>query len=145
MKPEKVRTSLTTFPSLAEIVPEPLSVVLVISAWNYLFLLSLDPVIGAIAAGNAVVLKPSEIAPATSSVMAKLLGEYMDATAIRVVEGTVPETTALLEQKWDKIFHTGNGKVGWIVMGAAAKHLPPVVFELGGKSPVVVTSISRLQ
>lgn len=69
--------------------------------------LSLDPVIGAIAAGNAVVLKPSEIAPATSSVLAKLLGEYMDVTAIRVVEGAVPETTALLEQKWDKIFYTG--------------------------------------
>lgn len=70
-------------------------------------MLSLDPVIGAIAAGNAVVLKPSEIAPATSSVLAKLLGEYMDVTAIRVVEGAVPETTALLEQKWDKIFYTG--------------------------------------
>ncbi|KAK4370454.1 hypothetical protein RND71_009929 [Anisodus tanguticus] len=140
MKPEKVRTSLTTFPSSAEIVPEPLGVVLVISAWNYPFLLSLDPVIGAIAAGNAVVLKPSEIAPATSLVIAKLLGEYMDATAIRVVEGAVPETTALLEQKWDKIFYTGNGKVGRIVMAAAAKHLTPVVLELGGKSPVVVDS-----
>lgn len=140
MKPEKVKTSLTTFPSYAEIVPEPLGVVLVISAWNYPFFLSLDPVIGAIAAGNAVVLKPSEIAPATSSVLAKLLGEYMDVTAIRVVEGAVPETTALLEQKWDKIFYTGNGKVGRIVLAAAAKHLTPVVLELGGKSPVVVDS-----
>ncbi|XP_055829263.1 aldehyde dehydrogenase [Solanum dulcamara] len=140
MKPEKVKASLTSFPSSAEIVPEPLGVVLVISAWNYPFLLSLDPVIGAIAAGNAVVLKPSEIAPATSSVLAKLLGEYMDVSAIRVVEGTVPETTALLEQKWDKIFYTGNGKVGRIVLAAAAKHLTPVVLELGGKSPVVVDS-----
>lgn len=140
MKPEKVKSSLTVFPSSAEIVPEPLGVVLVISAWNYPFLLSLDPVIGAIAAGNAVVLKPSEIAPATSSVLAKLLGEYMDVTAIRVVEGAVPETTALLEQKWDKIFYTGNGKVGRIVLAAAAKHLTPVVLELGGKSPVVVDS-----
>ncbi|KAL3334842.1 hypothetical protein AABB24_031186 [Solanum stoloniferum] len=140
MKPEKVKTSLTSFPSSAEIVPEPLGVVLVISAWNYPFLLSLDPVIGAIAAGNAVVLKPSEIAPATSSVLAKLLGQYMDVSAIRVVEGSVPETTALLEQKWDKIFYTGNGKVGRIVLAAAAKHLTPVVLELGGKSPVVVDS-----
>ncbi|WMV34468.1 hypothetical protein MTR67_027853 [Solanum verrucosum] len=140
MKPEKVKTSLTSFPSSAEIVPEPLGVVLVISAWNYPFLLSLDPVIGAIAAGNAVVLKPSEIAPATSSVLAKLLGQYMDVSAIRVVEGAVPETTALLEQKWDKIFYTGNGKVGRIVLAAAAKHLTPVVLELGGKSPVVVDS-----
>lgn len=113
---------------------------MVISAWNYPFLLSLDPVIGAIAAGNAVVLKPSEIAPATSSVLAKLLGQYMDVSAIRVVEGAVPETTALLEQKWDKIFYTGNGKVGRIVLAAAAKHLTPVVLELGGKSPVVVDS-----
>ncbi|CAN4097738.1 unnamed protein product [Withania somnifera] len=140
MKPEKVKSSLTVFPSSAEIVPEPLGVVLVISAWNYPFLLSLDPVIGAIAAGNAVVLKPSEIAPAASSVLAKLLGDYMDVTAIRVVEGAVPETTALLEQKWDKIFYTGNGKVGRIVLAAAAKHLTPVVLELGGKSPVVVDS-----
>ncbi|KAK6787001.1 hypothetical protein RDI58_015526 [Solanum bulbocastanum] len=140
MKPEKVKTSLTSFPSSAEIVPEPLGVVLVISAWNYPFLLSLDPVIGAIAAGNAVVLKPSEIAPATSSVLAKLLGQYMDVSSIRVVEGAVPETTALLEQKWDKIFYTGNGKVGRIVLAAAAKHLTPVVLELGGKSPVVVDS-----
>lgn len=145
MKPEKVKTSLTTFPSSAEIVPEPFGVVLVISAWNYPFLLSLDPVIGAIAAGNAVVLKPSEIAPATSSVLAKLLGEYMDVTAIRVVEGAVPETTALLEQKWDKIFYTGNGKVGRIVMAAAAKHLTPVVLELGGKSPVIVDSNINLK
>lgn len=145
MKPEKVKTSLTTFPSSAEIVPEPLGVILVISAWNYPFLLSLDPVIGAIAAGNTVVLKPSEIAPATSSVLAKLLGEYMDVTAVRVVEGAIPETTALLELKWDKIFYTGNGKVGRIVMTAAAKHLTPVVLELGGKSPAVVDSNINLK
>lgn len=140
MAPEKVKTLMTTFPSSAEIVPEPLGVVLVISAWNYPFLLSLDPVIGAIAAGNAVVLKPSEIAPATSAVLAKLLAQYMDCSAVKVIEGAVPETTALLEQKWDKIFYTGNGKVGRIVSAAAAKHLTPVVLELGGKSPVIVDS-----
>jgi aldehyde dehydrogenase (NAD+) len=145
MAPEKVKTSLTTFPSSAEIVSEPLGVVLVISAWNYPFLLSLDPVIGAIAAGNVVVLKPSEIAPATSSLLAKLLGEYMDNSAIRVVEGAVDETTALLQQKWDKIFYTGNGKVARIVMAAAAKNLTPVVLELGGKSPVIVDSDINLQ
>ncbi|KAI4337834.1 hypothetical protein L6164_016203 [Bauhinia variegata] len=145
MKPEKAKTSITTFPSSAEIVSEPLGVVLVISAWNYPFLLSLDPVIGAIAAGNAVVLKPSEIAPATSSLMAKLLGEYMDSSCIRVVEGAVDETSALLQQKWDKIFYTGNGRIGRIVMTAAAKHLTPVVLELGGKSPVVVDSNINLQ
>ncbi|CAK8570321.1 unnamed protein product [Lathyrus sativus] len=144
MTPEKVQTPLTTFPASAEIVSEPLGVVLVISAWNYPFLLSLDPVIGAIAAGNAVVLKPSEIAPASSALLAKLLGEYMDNSSIRVVEGAVDETSALLQQKWDKIFYTGSGRVGRIVMAAAAKHLTPVVLELGGKSPVVVDSNSNI-
>ncbi|OVA07389.1 Aldehyde dehydrogenase NAD(P)-dependent [Macleaya cordata] len=145
MKPEKAKTSITTFPSSAEIVSEPLGVVLIISAWNYPFLLSLDPVIGAIAAGNAVVLKPSEISPATSSLLAKFVEKYLDSSAIRVVEGAVPETSALLEQKWDKILYTGNGRVGRIVMAAAAKHLTPVILELGGKSPVVVDSNINLK
>ncbi|XP_022936139.1 aldehyde dehydrogenase family 3 member H1-like isoform X1 [Cucurbita moschata] len=145
MTPEKVQTTITTFPSSAEIVPEPLGVVLIISPWNYPFFLSLDPVVGAIAAGNAVVLKPSEISPTTSSLVAKLLVKYLDTSAVKVVEGAVPETSALLEQKWDKIFYTGNGRVGRIVMAAAAKHLTPVVLELGGKSPVVVDSKINLQ
>ncbi|CAN6457847.1 unnamed protein product [Victoria cruziana] len=138
MKPRKTSVSFTTQPASAEIVPEPLGVVLVISAWNFPLLLSMDPAIGAIAAGNAVVIKPSEISPATSSLMASLLPEYLDTGAIKVVEGAVDETTALLEQKWDKIFYTGSGKVGRIVLTAAAKHLTPVALELGGKSPVVV-------
>ncbi|CAL9768612.1 unnamed protein product [Musa acuminata subsp. burmannicoides] len=140
MKPEKVPTSLTTFPSSAEIISEPLGVVLVISAWNYPFLLSIDPVIGALVAGNAVVLKPSEVAPATSFFFAKVLPEYIDNSCVKIVEGSIPETTALLEQKWDKIFYTGNGKVGRIVMAAAAKHLTPVALELGGKCPALVDS-----
>ncbi|KAL5704412.1 aldehyde dehydrogenase (NAD(+)) [Ranunculus cassubicifolius] len=140
MKPEKVKTKITTFPSSAEIVAEPLGVVLIISAWNYPILLALDPVIGAIAAGNAVVLKPSEVAPASSSLLARFVADYLDTSSVKVVEGAVSETTALLEQKWDKIFYTGNGRVGRIVMAAAAKHLTPVVLELGGKSPCVVDS-----
>ncbi|TKW07231.1 hypothetical protein SEVIR_7G294400v4 [Setaria viridis] len=140
MKPKKVPAGLLTFPSTARVTAEPLGVVLVISAWNYPFLLAIDPVIGAIAAGNAVVLKPSEIAPATSSLLADLLPQYVDSSCIKVVEGGVAETTALLEQKWDKIFYTGNSKVGRIVMSFAAKHLTPVVLELGGKCPVVVDS-----
>lgn len=140
MKPEKVGAQITTFPSSAYIVSEPLGVVLVISAWNYPFLLSIEPVFGAIAAGNAVVLKPSEVAPATSALFARLLPDYIDNSCIKVVEGAVAETTSLLEQKWDKIFYTGNGRVGRIVMAAAAKHLTPVILELGGKSPVVVDS-----
>nr|VDC73906.1 unnamed protein product [Brassica rapa] len=145
MAPETVKTSVTTFPSSAQIVSEPLGVVLVISAWNFPFLLSVEPVIGAISAGNAVVLKPSEIAPATSSLLAKLFSEYLDETAIRVVEGGVPETTALLDQKWDKIFFTGGARVGRIVMAAAAKKLTPVVLELGGKCPALVDSDVNLQ
>lgn len=145
MEPEKVKTTILTFPSSAEIIAEPLGVVLVISTWNYPFLLSLEPVIGAIAAGNAVVLKPSEVAPATSAVLARLLGKYMDASAVRVVEGAVPETTALLAQKWDKIFYTGSGKVGRIILAAAAKHLTPVVLELGGKCPTIVDPNTNLK
>ncbi|KAI3464529.1 hypothetical protein Pfo_021192 [Paulownia fortunei] len=145
MMPERVKTTIVNFPSSAEIVSEPLGVVLVISTWNYPFMLSLDPVVGAIAAGNAVVLKPSEVAPATSSVLSKLLGEYMDTSAVKVVEGAVPETTALLEQKWDKIFYTGSSNVGRIILAAAAKHLTPVVLELGGKCPVVVDSDINLK
>ncbi|CAN1768230.1 Aldehyde dehydrogenase family 3 member H1 [Linum perenne] len=145
MKPEKAKTSVTTFPSSAEIVSEPFGVVLIISAWNYPFLLSIDPVIGAIAAGNAVVLKPSELAPASSSLLAKLFAKYLDSSSIKVVEGAIAETSALLEQKWDKIMYTGNSRVGRIVMAAAAKHLTPVIMELGGKCPVVVDSDINLQ
>ncbi|MBA0726091.1 hypothetical protein Golax_001941 [Gossypium laxum] len=141
----EVETSLATYPSSAEIVAEPLGVVLVISTWNFPFSLSLDPVIGAIAAGNAVVLKPSEIASATSSLLSRLVGEYMDKSAIIVVEGAVAETSALLEQKWDKIFFTGGARVGRIVMAAAAKNLTPVTLELGGKCPAVVDSNVNLQ
>lgn len=137
MRPEKVKTSIG---STAEIVSEPLGVVLVVSTWNFPFSLSIDPVIGAISAGNAVVLKPSELAPATSSLLAKLVEEYLDNSSIRVVEGAVPETTALLEQKWDKILYTGSARVARIVMAAAAKHLTPVILELGGKCPAVVDS-----
>ncbi|KAK8672808.1 hypothetical protein V6N13_111169 [Hibiscus sabdariffa] len=145
MMPKKAETSLATYPSSAEIVSEPLGVVLIISTWNFPFSLSLDPVIGAIAAGNAVVLKPSEIAPATSSLLSRLIGEYMDQSAVIVVEGAVAETSALLEQKWDKIFFTGGARVGRIVMAAAAKNLTPVTLELGGKCPAIVDSNVNLQ
>ncbi|GMH10389.1 hypothetical protein Nepgr_012230 [Nepenthes gracilis] len=140
MMPKKVKTPLLTFPSSAEIVSEPLGVVLIISAWNFPLLLSLDPVIGAIAAGNAVVLKPSELAPATSSLLSNLLPKYVDNAAIRVIEGGVSEASALLVQKWDKILYTGGRQVGKIVMAAATEHLTPVVLELGGKCPTVVDS-----
>ncbi|MFI1105506.1 aldehyde dehydrogenase family protein [Streptomyces melanogenes] len=117
---------------------DPLGVVLVIAPWNYPAQLLLTPMIGALAAGNTVVVKPSELAPATSAVLARLLPEYLDPDAVAVVEGGIPETTALLAERFDHIFYTGNGTVGRIVMAAAVQHLTPVTLELGGKSPVFV-------
>ncbi|XP_031504270.1 aldehyde dehydrogenase family 3 member H1-like isoform X1 [Nymphaea colorata] len=145
MEPQKACVSITSIPGSAEIISEPLGVVLVISAWNYPFLLAMDPVLGAIAAGNAVVLKPSEVSPSTSSLLASLVSDYLDNSAIKVVEGAVDETTMLLEQKWDKIFYTGCTRVGRVVMTAAAKHLTPVVLELGGKCPLVIDSKTDLK
>ncbi|MCX5137074.1 MULTISPECIES: aldehyde dehydrogenase family protein [unclassified Streptomyces] len=117
---------------------DPLGVVLVIAPWNYPVQLLLTPVLGALAAGNAVVAKPSELAPATSTALARLLPQYLDTDAVAVVEGGIPETTALLAERFDQIFYTGNGTVGRIVMRAAAEHLTPVALELGGKSPAFV-------
>ncbi|MGW3146282.1 aldehyde dehydrogenase family protein [Streptomyces sp. NPDC001177] len=117
---------------------DPLGVVLVIAPWNYPAQLLLAPMVGALAAGNAVVAKPSELAPATSAALAELIPEYLDTEAVAVVEGGVPETTALLAERFDHIFYTGNGTVGRVVMRAAAEHLTPVTLELGGKSPVFV-------
>ncbi|MEV7974484.1 aldehyde dehydrogenase family protein [Streptomyces sp. NPDC086519] len=138
LRPGRVSVPLSLMPSRAWTVRDPLGVVLVISPWNYPVNLALAPVIGALAAGNSVVLKPSEVAPATSAVLAHWLPRVLDPQAVVVVEGGVPETTALLEQRFDHIFYTGNGAVGRIVMAAAARHLTPVTLELGGKSPAVV-------
>ncbi|MFF7965399.1 aldehyde dehydrogenase family protein [Streptomyces sp. NPDC007903] len=117
---------------------DPLGVVLVIAPWNYPAQLLLAPVVGALASGNAVVAKPSELAPATSAALAELIPAYLDTDAVAVVEGGIPETTALLAQRFDHIFYTGNGTVGRVVMRAAAEHLTPVTLELGGKSPAFV-------
>ncbi|MFE2214424.1 aldehyde dehydrogenase family protein [Streptomyces canus] len=117
---------------------DPLGVVLVIAPWNFPLHLLIDPIIGALAAGNTVVAKPSEMSVHTSAVASRLLREYFDADVLTVVEGGAEETTALLAQRFDQIFYTGNGMVGRIVMAAAAKNLTPVTLELGGKSPVFV-------
>ncbi|MDQ1391432.1 MAG: aldehyde dehydrogenase [Acidimicrobiaceae bacterium] len=122
----------------ARVVPEPLGVVLVIAPWNYPIHLLLLPMAFALGAGNAVVGKPSELAPATSTLMARLVPRYLDERAVAIVEGGVEETTGLLAERWDHILYTGNGRVGQIVMEAAAKHLTPVTLELGGKSPAIV-------
>ncbi|MBO4253957.1 aldehyde dehydrogenase family protein [Streptomyces griseorubiginosus] len=124
---------------------DPLGVVLVIAPWNYPAQLLLAPLVGALAAGNAVVAKPSELAPATSAAIARLLPAYLDTDAVAVVEGGVPETTALLAERFDHIFYTGNGTVGRVVMRAAAEHLTPVTLELGGKSPAFVDRDTDLE
>ena len=117
---------------------DPLGTVLVIAPWNYPVRLLFVPVAGALAAGDTVVAKPSELAPATSALIADLVPRYFEPDVMAVVQGAVPETTALLAEEFDHIFFTGNGAVGRIVMRAAAQHLTPVTLELGGKSPVFV-------
>ena len=124
---------------------DPLGVGLIIGTWNYPLMLTLSPLIAAISGGNAAVVKPSEVAPATADVIARLLPEYLDRDAFSVVLGAVPETTALLEQQWDHIFFTGGTAVAKVVMTAAAKNLTPVVLELGGKSPTIVHSSADLR
>ncbi len=134
----RVPTPLILQPSRSRLVPEPLGMVLVIAPWNYPVQLLLVPAAGAIAAGNTVMLKPSELASATSALLARLVPQYLDQAAVGIVEGGPAETTVLLEQRWDHIFFTGNATVARVVMTAAAKHLTPVTLELGGKSPAVV-------
>ncbi|MCH9690719.1 MAG: aldehyde dehydrogenase family protein [Gammaproteobacteria bacterium] len=138
IKPHRASTPLLAQPGKSYMLPEPLGVVLIISAWNYPLQLLLSPLVPAIAAGNCAVIKPSELAAETSVLMAELLPRYLDSNAITCVEGAVAETTALLEQRWDHILYTGGSGVGRIVMSAAAKHLTPVTLELGGKSPCIV-------
>ncbi|KUO06947.1 aldehyde dehydrogenase family protein [Streptomyces sp. DSM 15324] len=138
LRPRRVPVPVSLAPARARTVREPLGTVLIISPWNYPVMLALAPLVGALAAGNCAVVKPSELAPATSALLADLLPRALDPQAVAVVEGGVPETTDLLEQPFDHIFYTGNGTVGRIVMAAAARRLTPVTLELGGKSPVVV-------
>jgi aldehyde dehydrogenase (NAD+) len=119
---------------------EPYGTVLVIGAWNFPFALTLGPAVGAIAAGNAVVLKPSEVAPASSALMAELVPKYLDRDAIAVVEGDGAVSQALIEQGFDKLCFTGGTEIGRAVYQSAASHLTPVTLELGGKSPVIVAA-----
>ncbi|MDH3821916.1 MAG: aldehyde dehydrogenase family protein [Gammaproteobacteria bacterium] len=137
-KKRRVRTPMLGQPGKSWLQPEPLGVVLIIGAWNYPLQLTLAGLAAAIAAGNCAVVKPSELAPATSEVIARRVPEYLDGECVKIVEGAVAETTALLELPWDHILYTGGGNVGRIVMTAAAKHLTSVTLELGGKSPCVV-------
>ncbi len=131
-------TNLSNFPARTRTNPVPYGVTLVIGPWNYPFMLSLVPLISALAAGNTVILKPSEVTSYSSAVMAELINSNFPKELIHVVEGGVEETTELLKQKFDKIFFTGSTHVGRIVMRAAAEQLTPVTLELGGKNPVIV-------
>lgn len=138
LKPQRVRVPASLMPASAKVVSEPLGVVLIIGPWNYPVQLVLAPLVGALAAGNTVVIKPSEIAPATSNLLVQLVDAYLDNGAVDVVEGAAAETGWLLEQPWDHILYTGNERVARIIAEAAAKHLTPTTLELGGKSPTFV-------
>ncbi len=137
-KRKKVSSSLLNFPSSDYIYSEPYGAVLIIAPWNYPFQLSISPVIAAIAAGNTVVLKPSELSENTGALIKKILSEVFDEKHLKVVLGGVSEATALLKEKWDYIFFTGSVPVGKIIAKAAAKNLTPVTLELGGKNPCIV-------
>ncbi len=140
-----VSTPLIMAPGRTEIRFDPLGVGLIIGAWNYPIMLSLSPLVAAIAGGNAAVIKPSEVSPACADAIARLVPQYLDTDAFSVVVGGVPETTALLAQQWDHIFFTGGPPIGKVVMAAAAKNLTPVVLELGGKNPTIVHDSADLR
>ena len=136
--PKWYRTNLVNFPASSRSIPVPFGVSLVIGPWNYPYMLSLVPVISALAAGNTVILKPSELTGHSSALLARLINSTFPPELFHVVEGGAEETQELLKQKFDKIFFTGSTRVGKLVMKAAAEHLTPVTLELGGKNPVIV-------
>lgn len=138
-KPESIGIELIMKPATGHIYKNPYGTVLIISPWNYPVVLAFSPVIAAIAAGNSVVLKCSELCPNTSRLVIKLLNTALDSEIFTGVTGAIPQSTALLKEKFDKIMYTGNSVVGRIVSRAAAEHLTPVLLELGGKSPVIIT------
>lgn len=142
---KRVATNIVNFPARSYMIPEPLGVTLVIGAWNYPYQLSFAPAIAAIAAGNTVILKPSELPANTSKLMAEMVNSNFAPEFFKVVEGGVTETQQLLEQRFDKIFFTGSVAVGRIVYQAAAKHLTPVTLELGGKSPAFILDDTHLE
>uniref|UniRef100_A0A2K6GIA1 Aldehyde dehydrogenase, dimeric NADP-preferring n=1 Tax=Propithecus coquereli TaxID=379532 RepID=A0A2K6GIA1_PROCO len=135
---EPVEKTPQTQQDEAYIHSEPLGVVLIIGAWNYPFNLTIQPMVGAIAAGNAVVLKPSELSENVANLLATIIPQYLDKDLFPVINGGVPETTEVLKERFDHILYTGGTGVGKIIMTAAAKHLTPVTLELGGKSPCYV-------
>ncbi len=138
-------TPLTNFHAKSMIVQEPYGVVLIMSPWNYPVLLTLEPLIGAIAAGNCAIVKPSAYSPETSAVIQKLISETFEPEYVAVITGGRAENADLLEQKFDYIFFTGGVTVGKLVMEKASKHLTPVTLELGGKSPCIIDHTANLR
>ncbi len=145
MREKRVPTPLSQFPSKSFVSPEPHGVTLIMAPWNYPVQLCLEPLVGAISAGNCAIVKPSAYAPATSAAIAKLLGEIYPPEYVAVIQGGRAENSALLEERFDYIFFTGSVAVGKTVMAAAARHLTPVTLELGGKSPVIVDRTANLK
>ncbi|HDR6289186.1 TPA: aldehyde dehydrogenase [Bacillus cereus] len=143
--PREVETPSSHVGSTSYIYPEPFGVALIIAPWNYPFQLALAPLVGAIAAGNCAVLKPSELTPHTSRILAKIINANFPEEYICVVEGEIETSTALLKEKFDHIFFTGSTMVGKVVAEAAAKNLTPVTLELGGKSPCIVHEDADLE
>ena len=144
MKPQRLHTPLLLRPGKAHIRPEPYGVALIVGPWNFPFQLAVAPLAAALAAGNCAVLKPSEIAPATSALLARYLPQYLDSDAVAVIEGDAEVAKALLAERFDYIFYTGSTAIGRKVMGAAAEHLTPVTLELGGKCPCIVDDSAKL-
>lgn len=144
-KPKKVLPSLLNFPSTDYIYKEPYGTVLIIAPWNYPFQLALCPLISAVAAGNKVILKPSELTPKTSAIIAEIIEETFQNEHVEVVEGGVEITQKLLQQRWDYIFFTGSVPVGKIVAKAAAENLTPTTLELGGKNPCIIDETANLK
>lgn len=144
-KPQKVKGSLLNFPSKNYIHAQPYGVSLVIGAWNYPLQLTLNPALGSMAAGNCTVLKPSEIAPHTSELLAELINPNFDPGYLHVVQGDAEVTQSLLDQPLDYIFFTGSTRVGKIIMKAAAEQLTPLTLELGGKSPAIIDETADLE
>ena len=145
LRPKRVRTPIAQFPSISKVYKEPYGNVLIIAPWNYPFLLSISPLVGSMACGNCTIIKPSNHAPATSSVIKKIIEENFDSGYIAVVEGGREENESLLDNKFDLIFFTGSKHVGKIVMEKAAKNLTPVVLELGGKSPCIIDKTADIK
>ncbi|KON88319.1 aldehyde dehydrogenase [Sporosarcina globispora] len=144
-KPRKVKSTIAQIGSKSYIYPEPYGVALIIAPWNYPFQLAIAPLIGAIAAGNCAILKPSELTPQTSALLSKMISNHFPEEYISVVEGDAETSTALLKEKVDYIFFTGSVPVGKIIMEAASKNLTPVTLELGGKSPCIVHEDANLK